>query len=342
MPELDRSLLQGFSFACRPDCGLCCYASPVVTATEKARLIQLEPSLDWTEPRRAIPSRAGGGGCQYLRSNRCRVHEARPFPCAEFPIAVHLGPRAQATLVLSCPGLSAMPPSSGGTKREGRAPVGLEAELRAVEQELGRLPVAEWRRAEGTWRRAARTVDASDPLLRTSRAAARRSNPGISAEAARDPTIPTEADGLDRLPMFFDERFGRVAIAASGEQVDLLVLRENGGIDRRLATFPRAVQPPSLTADAARRLAAYRDHLLERDAFVGAALRASEGEGTEAFTDQLASDLDTALGATVARGRLRSLLSGRTGGPLSERELVEGIAATDADYLDRPTVGRWL
>ncbi|HEV2231654.1 MAG TPA: YkgJ family cysteine cluster protein, partial [Thermoplasmata archaeon] len=138
--ELDVALLNGFTFDCRPDCGLCCFAGPAVTAAEAPRLIQLADAsaiLEGPGGLGHLREQGNGGGCLFLEEHRCRAHPVRPFPCRSFPISVHLGVRAQATLVLSCPGLAA--PGLDRWARSGpgsQDPVGLAAELAAVRSEL--------------------------------------------------------------------------------------------------------------------------------------------------------------------------------------------------------------
>ena len=92
---IDVSLLSGFAFACRPDCGLCCFTSPRVDAEDAERLRAVAPDARIV-PRgreRCVAARPDGGACQFLTQLRCRVHEVRPAPCREFPISVHVGLR---------------------------------------------------------------------------------------------------------------------------------------------------------------------------------------------------------------------------------------------------------
>ena len=342
MIGLETDLLDGLRFACRPDCGLCCYASPAVTGPERTALLQLTGEADWHGPAAAIPARPNGGACQYLRSCRCSVHAARPFPCAEFPIAVHLGPRAQATAVLSCPGLD---PAALRAPAAGRAPLpsaGLDSELAAVGRALEDLDPRSRARAERDWARALREVGASDPLARQERATVLGDSGPLFLGDPVEPWLPTELDGLDHLPLFFDARYGRVALASSGPRVELLALRESGGVERRLASFDPPQQWPDLEPPAEALLQGYRAYLLARDGFVGSAVSRALEDGPTSLVEVLREDLAEVLGTVMVRAVWRERLDGRAGSTLSATAVAAGIAATDADYLDRPTAGAWL
>ncbi|MCI4345014.1 MAG: YkgJ family cysteine cluster protein, partial [Thermoplasmata archaeon] len=108
----DRTLLDGFDFACRPGCALCCYGSPAVSAVEAHQLLSIRPEtelLPASQGFEQLPCRPDGGACVFLASEQCTVREARPFPCRSFPVGVHIGARLQASLVLGCPGVNVEP-----------------------------------------------------------------------------------------------------------------------------------------------------------------------------------------------------------------------------------------
>lgn len=342
MERLDTSLLDGFRFACRPTCGLCCFASPHVPLEERAALLAAVPDALGAASGDHVPARAGGGACRLLSLSRCTAHAARPAPCREFPVSVHLGPRAQATLVLSCPGLDLTALAPARPDRSPAGPVGLETELAAARATLDRLDPRAERRARRGWREALDALGVEDPLALAERREAAATPLNVSATALRDEGLPDEADGLENLPLFHDDRFGTVAIAGSGAEVDLLVLRESGGVDRRLATYPRLERRPALDPSASEILEGYRAHLLARDGVVGAAaLRALEA-GPPGLSAALGLEVDAVLGATLARAAWRQQLEGRSGGSLEAAAVLAGIRATDADFLDRPTIGLWL
>ncbi|MCI4354163.1 MAG: YkgJ family cysteine cluster protein, partial [Thermoplasmata archaeon] len=144
---LDTDLVAGFAFACRPDCGLCCYAAPSLREGELGALLAILPSFttDRDHPGQ-IPSRADGGACSMLVRNRCSVHAARPGPCAEFPLSSHLSDRIQVSVVLSCPGLRLDALRGPAVPRDGAAPridTSLSSELEAVRRAVARLTDSE-------------------------------------------------------------------------------------------------------------------------------------------------------------------------------------------------------
>ena len=120
---VDVSGLSGFSYACRPGCGLCCYAEPLVTPAEKPPLLRIVPSAEFVSRGRFefLGSHSEGGACRLLEGNRCRAHAARPSPCREFPLTAHVGVRLQATVVLTCPGVDLAGPSGIPWPRRGIA-----------------------------------------------------------------------------------------------------------------------------------------------------------------------------------------------------------------------------
>ena len=85
-------------FSCRR-CGACCRAPGYVYLTQ-ADVARLAATLDMTEeefagrhaelgPNRAQLRLAGGvrGACMFLRGKNCRVYDARPEQCRQFPLA---------------------------------------------------------------------------------------------------------------------------------------------------------------------------------------------------------------------------------------------------------------
>lgn len=338
MLEIDLSLLEGHEFRCRPDCGLCCFASPAVTRTESARLLQILPAAGDAVRSGHILARSHGGACRLLEASRCTGHAARPFACRSFPLTVHLGPRAQVTAVLSCPGVDTRSSREG----EHSDPQGLDEELRAVREAIGEIAPPDVRRCRTRWSRALRDLGVPDPLARAARAS-------VAALLADDPLVdpedaelPSEEDGLEQLPLFKDEEFGVVAIARDAERVDLLQMREAGGVGQRLATLDANVRRPTLDGAALAALTDYRALLLARDGTIGSAAESALAVGVGELAGPLAADVRAALATALARAVWRERLRGRAGTVLDAAAVRAGIAATDADVLDRPTVGRWL
>ena len=60
------------------------------------------------------------------------------------------------------------------------------------------------------------------------------------------------------------------------------------------------------------------------------------------LAERLALELRTVGAEAITRGVWRSLLGGADAGHLDAAQVWDGIRATDADLLDRPTVGAFL
>ena len=339
--RLDVALVQGFSFACRPDCGLCCFASPRISPDEQhaLRVVAPQATLVGRGRDRYLSARPDGGACQFLANLRCGVHAQRPAPCREFPITVHLGERLQASVVLSCPGLDLRRLTDSRSAAEGA--VGLAVELASVERRIDRAALARREEALRRRRRIVRALDA-EGLWRSEEEvrAELRSNlplPGPGSFPVEDP--PSTDDGLETLPLFFDHRPGPVAIAGGLGGWHLLELASTGGVARDLGIVPPPTAPPRLDDEATTLLRGYLDYWLARDALFGYVLRTllegPAGDVVDAVADEL-----SAIGAlTLARASVRARLAGRPAEPLTERDVADGIRAVDADLLDRPSWG---
>jgi len=342
---IDVSLLSGFGFTCRPDCGLCCFASPRLDPLDEQRLRAVAPDVrvEREDGERCIASRPEGGACQFLHELRCRVHSARPAPCREYPVSVHIGTRLQATLVLACPGLPLEPLRSDGIGRRSHPPSGLDTELQSVRSRLTTTVERRRREAERRRRKLVRLLDQQgrwvDEEEVRHRLRGRRLIP--TREEYRPDGLPDVGDGLERLPMYFDQRAGPVVLAeahAGWEALELSPL--GGGTSLGLAAPPD--QPPTLEGDAASMLEGYLRYWLERDCFLAAVhldmQSADEGNVEETALEELhaiASDV-------IARAAVRVQLRGRSGARLQSSDIELGIRATDQDWLDRPTWGSRL
>lgn len=343
--EIDLHLLEGFSFACRPECGLCCFTSPRVSRSEEARIRRVAPDLAVVrhEGERCIAARPDGGACQFLRGLRCAVHAVRPAPCREFPVTVHVGARLQATVVLSCPGLDLGPLLRHASGEPLPGPLGLQEELGSVRGRLG--PVTERLRQESERRRrkVVRALSAGSRWVEDGevrRELARRPLlPGPQEYVPEDP--PPAADGLERLPMYAEGRAGPVALADSFGGWEALELSPEGGA-RSLGVGAPPGSLPALGEDARELLSAYLRYFLERDSFLAAVhlemLNLREGTVPE----HALADLHTIASTVIARGAVRSQLLGGASGPIGRREIELGVRATDQDWLDRPTWGARL
>jgi Fe-S-cluster containining protein len=342
---LDVALLSGFRFQCRPDCGLCCYASPAVTVVEQRRLLQIEPEAPMDPGDggyRFIAPQGEGGACHFLSANRCRVHALRPFPCAEYPLLVHVGSRPQATLVLTCPGLdlSALDGYAGGPAPEG-PPLGLKSELAMVHLEMGRSPVGEWigegmRLDRVLRKRWSPSLEATESIERRLAAAMSRSVPDPGSLVP-----PPRSDGLDSLPLLFDPGLGRVGLASGTDGLELWRLRESGGDVGEVGSYPVPQGEPALDEAGARRLRGYLGYCLRRDSLTWQRFAAGP-RGTGTLEDDLLRDLAELRAAVLIRGSAISMATGGGVATFGVTEIDRGIRATDADWLDRRTVGRIL
>jgi putative zinc- or iron-chelating protein len=345
IPEVDLALLGGFNFGCLPGCGLCCFASPRLDPDDAQRLERLAPTAlivrDGNE--RRLAARPDGGACQFLTDLRCGIHHARPAPCREFPISVHIGTRLQATVVLSCPGLGLDPLLSRSPGAPSRSFSGLDAELSSVHQRLS--PAVERRRVEAERRRRriardltaqGRWVDEEEVRRELGK---RRLIPGPEEYSLEDP--PTAEDGLEYLPMYYDGRAGPVALGRGLGGWEALEFAPEGG-SRPVGLAVPPERRPGLDWMAEALLSGYLRYWLARDGFLSAVhlemLSAPEGTVVEAVL----ADLHAIGSSVLARGAVRAKLRGEDGALLTAGDVALGIRATDQDWLDRPTWGSRL
>ena len=344
---LDLSLLDGFAFECRPNCGLCCFATPKVDAAERTRLVQLDPNVvfdsdgSWS----GIALHGEGGACGLLTERRCRLHEARPAPCRLFPLHVHLGASAQATLVLSCPGLRwpGVGPAGSTARPRLPPPVGLDPELGYLAERI-RSPEAVQRfektRAEAA-RRRQRASGFEDPGSEEEGRRGLQADPPLpGAEDFPAPDGPAESDRLESLPLFQDPVHGTVAMAWDEGSIELLQLDPLGGISERLGRYLRPERPPRLDEAASARLSWYLALLVRREAYVDS-VRMERGRtvGAEGLEEALVDGLRWDGASVLERAGIRAMLQGRTGTELGEPDVCAGIRAIDAELLDRPALG---
>ncbi len=362
--EVETSLLEGFTFHCRPDCGLCCFTTPAVAPGERARLVQIEPSFPLLEPAEEAPeevlpviaARPNGGACHFLEGNRCRVHAARPFPCRTFPLHVTLGQRVQATVVLSCPGVEWGDLSRGGRARgrstgTGPAPLapatGLEGELRAVREELLRPETVDrLARTSARWagvlRRVRRTTGEEDLGALMERISRNPPRPG-SADLPIEPP-PSEEARLEELPLTFLPSRGVVALRGAMHGWEVLAMRADGEEPHVLAVYPDPAEVPRTTPEGTRLLQGYLSYVARRDVFLSLALARWADDPVEAPTvGEIAEAMlrDLALQA-LGRAQVLARLRGRPADPLGPEEVEEGVRAIDMDFLDQAALGESL
>jgi hypothetical protein len=291
-----------------------------------------------------VGSRPRGGACFFLTSASCRCHSNRPFPCAEFPLTVHVGARVQTSVVLSCPGiaLDRLDDWSDGSGVS-EPPIGLDAELVRVRDELrsaadrGFLSKASARR-QALERRLTRSGlwHAEDDVRRSLRG--HLPLPSSDDFPPKD-LLPASAR-LEELPLFHDERHGIVALRRHGGGIELLSLRESGGIDQRLGIYGIPSEPPPMSDDGRRLLRGYLSYCLERDETFGVAYARLLAGLREPLVSLVADDLREIGTQVLTRALWRRELDGTpSGSALARSDVEKGIRATDMDFLDRPTAG---
>ncbi len=336
---LDVGLLRGFRYRCRPDCGLCCFTSPAVTPDEWRGLRTLQPQLTAVRSGRevCVAARPDGGACSLLLERRCTAHVARPAPCREFPLSVHVGERLQATVVLSCPGVELSGLLSGALTSP---PVGFEEELAALERRLG--PDADRRRADAIRRRrkVQRLLEADgrweDEERSRSVLGPRLSVPGPEFFPA---TPPPPIDGpWEELPMYFDGRAGPVALGERSDGWEAVELSATGG-GTSLGVAVPPQRPPEIDAGGRALLLSYLRYWLSRDAFFGALhLELLETRAGPAQAE--ASRTLSEIGASaISAAHVRAQFRRGAVGPLRVDDIERGIRAVDLDWVDRATWG---
>lgn len=149
---------------------------------------------------------------------------------------------------------------------------------------------------------------------------------------------PPLEDGLERLPLYFDERAGPVALARGPGGWEALEVFPEGGT-RSVGRVVPTDRPSALAPDAERLLSGYLRYCSERDAFLGAVHveMMSVSEGT--VTDIALEELRTIGSDVLARAFVRAQLDGHVPARLERADIERGIRATDQDWLDRPTWG---
>jgi len=343
---VDVSGLSGFSYACRPGCGLCCYAEPLVTPAEKPPLLRIVPSVELVSRGRFefLGSHAEGGACRLLEGNRCRAHAARPSPCREFPLTAHVGVRLQATVVLTCPGVD-LAALRGYQGPDGATPPhGFETELAALRSRANRSVLRRIEVSERRRRRIARVLTEEGRWNEEEEVRGRLRNqipiPTVDDFPAEDP--PPLEEGLESLPLVFDGRAGPVAFAGDSGAWELFELRPTGGVARSLGIAAPPDHPPAVTEDAARTLAGYLRYWLERDVLFGTVHLAMLEGGDGSVTDHIVEELQRIAAVTLSRAYVLAALRRGNVNRLTEEDVRDGLRATDQDLLDRASWGERL
>lgn len=346
---VDDSLLRGFRFACLPNCGLCCYATPAVSSAERPKLIAFDPSTPFLPGENGysrVSARPGGGACHFLSGNRCRCHSIRPFPCREFPLSVHIGSRVQASVQLFCPGVPIEPLIKWGEGAGPTAPpVGLDDELKNVMAEHSSAPVGKWvsegKEIEASIRR---RVEKHGEWLEPDalRADLFASLPGIQdLEFGSEVEDPDEIP-LDELLLFRDEDAGISGLRRVRNGWEVLAMNEGGGVKEIVGVYQLPSEDIELEEKTSSLLRGFLAYALGRDQLLWSVyMELQNYEDATPFEIASAFLLEAATQA-VTIGTTHALMHGRAGHTLSFEDLGVGIRPADMLLMDQPTIGRIL
>lgn len=343
----DTALLNGFRFECRSDCGLCCYTTPAVSSAELARIrttVGPVETLSLSNGQRVIASYGEGGACRLLAGRTCSAYRARPLPCSIFPVTVHGGPnRWQASLVLSCPGLSVDPLLVRAPRASPSSYEGIEAEVQSA-RERAAVPAIRSALDQDDRRRRARLRgyrERGRPLLvEEVRSSLRSQRIEVRGNDIPGELPPGREEGIQYLPLVWDGPQRVSAIESHPMGIRFRELSPDGqeGPPTDVEPIPRIVPP--MTSEAEALLQGYLRYWLERDALFDYLLTVPpEDAEEETWIDTAQRELRL-IGATVlTRGLARARRRGDHSRTMSAEAVALGIAATDMDLLDRPSLG---
>lgn len=344
--RLDTSLLAGLTYACQPNCGLCCYAEPLVVPEEKAALLQIVPETKFIARGgfEFIRSNPDGGACQLLAEHRCRAHAARPAPCREYPLSGYVGTRLQAIAALTCPGIDLTFLDGYRGPETASPPHGFDSELAALRARVSESVDRRLEESRRRQRRISRTLGVDGRWVDEAEVRRRlREHLPVPLDEDFPPwDPPSKKDGLELLPLVFDHRAGPVAFAARPEGWELLELRPTGGVEKSLGVGPAPDRLPVLSEEAQRVLAGYIRYWLERDQLFGIVHLEMAQTRQGDVTDCVATELRQIAAVAISRAYVLASVSRGRVGPLSGTDLYQGIRATDQDLLDRPAWGTRL
>jgi Fe-S-cluster containining protein len=342
--ELDLRLAVGFGFTCRPGCGLCCFTTPRVNRWDLVgirREVPSAPLVEWEDGSVVIASRPFGGACHFLRSTRCGIRPQRPAPCRMFPITVHLGERAQASIVLSCPGVSLDRLVDGPG-----APAGsLASELEAVRGQLalegeGRMAKL---KEEHRRRRAARGGEGSaEEEAERLRQRMRRWLSLVEPTSMTRTAPPPVSIGIERLPLVFSGTERPWAMATRGRRWTLLELTAEGEPPREHWATSPPDRLPSIPDEARRLWKGYLNYWIERDQLIGFVEAGFPDADEEKLGELLPSSLEEIGSTVLSRAWLLARARGSPAQSLSLSDVADGIRASDMDLLDQLSWGEQL
>lgn len=358
---------KGLRFACLPECGFCCTASPLVLPQEARGLGALVTRAEDGTLR--IP--VNGVACSSLLGDaRCGAYEQRPSVCKVYPYQAHAGRRIQVVATLACPGVV-----EGGATGDA-----MDAGADATARMLLALPdaAATAARAKETFREFDRRMQewgirAPPDRLRGAflphlRALARpESLPAFFAGLADGALLIDGKPALAVAPLFeaefnvgLEDLVQEAARDAFEETTDALwvepdlrwtapawragrvhLARHRPGRDAGTTELDVARIPLDWTHEASEALAAYLGRLCHRDHTEGAAAWLVDQSG---YQVTLPAAYGRVLGEAALQVVLRAgLLAAEAGAHEVDATLARrGIGAYETSYHSLPTIGAIL
>jgi hypothetical protein len=225
------------------------------------------------------------------------------------------------------------------------APIGLNFELGFIKAECERHPLSKWL-AEGSKREKALQQKMMRKGLWTSPEDLRAlfledmPLPGEGDFPVTPP--PGEEEGIEALPLFFDERLGRVALRAKDEGWEALTIRETGGVKESIGCYKPPSQPPSLDEGAEAMLRGYLSYITRRDTLLWAICLELQNHPEVPIIEMFDAFLHEVGGQVLTRAWLRLQMEGNPRDTLTRTDVEKGIRAADADLMDQLTLGRVL
>ena len=252
---------------------------------------------------------------------------------------------AQATVVLSCPGITVR---GWGSRDDGSPlgaiPDGLTSELAAVQREFHRQPIElRLRECARRWRTLKSRLDRAGGWSEPSeiRASTTRRVRDLARGSFPPPPPPPASEGIDALPLLFDRSAGLVAISDHPSGWELISVEETGRTSRSLGVWPSPSQLPSVSSGGEDLLRAYLLHLLDRDFTYWSAAERLRVGGHGTLSEAVEEDIGRFGALVLARAQLLQRFRSEAAAPLSGGLVWDGIRATDGEFLDRPTLG-WV
>ena len=366
--EIDLSELEGRSFECSPQCGLCCLCQPELLPEERAYFRKNHPhsTITKTSPHRhtALALKKGRGSCVFLKDRRCTVYPHRPRFCRQFPYHFHVGERVQVELDLSCRGVwgegqDAKVEAEGliranlnelrSTLRESKA---VYSEFHSNCQEAGIYRDPNYLRDQVALRATkltdmgylAQVVEASymdDELVLSDLDAPTAFDMDELEDAARQASLDSLAsEDPVHLPVYCDEGWQWNLFSIEGNEVLWNVLDDQGDLHLQGSVDPEGVPLLVPEEDGRRLLQEYISMLNRRDSVQGNAYFLVDSYGYE---DHVSNVYCGVLSIAILDLLWRSsLIAHLKRSSLDRNGVREGIIFYDMDRLDAPTIGAFI